>query len=331
MTGEPPTGRPLQEGSTPLVSVIIPAGNAEAFLKESIESVLIQTYQNFEIIVVDDGSIDKTRDIASGYGRKVTYLYQEHQGVSAARNRGIRSSCGDWVAFLDADDVWLPGRLEEGVEFCKNHQDVGLVFSDVELFSAEGVVLSSFLGEKSMGPRLLGGNGIVNDAFELLLDENFISTPTVMVRRDCLNAVGLFDESLHSVEDRELWLRVAAQYRIACIPKVLCRKRCHDSNISSDRLLALQSIIKVLERVAIPSRDSNQRSSLAQRARLAAAYFALGYHYFNIGDYPQARQNFVASLSMKTQAKPVVYYLATLFDRRLRTWVQGLKRRASWR
>ena len=122
----------------PIVSVIIPAYNAERFIPQAIQSVLEQTYQSYEIIVVDDGSTDKTKDILKEFEDKVCCIYQENQGPSAARNAGIKISQGRYICFLDADDIWTPDKLEVQVEFLECHPDISLVFSDHQDFDAGG-------------------------------------------------------------------------------------------------------------------------------------------------------------------------------------------------
>lgn len=236
----------------PVVSVIIPAYNAEGFIAEAIQSVLEQTYQSYEIIVVDDGSTDKTKDILKGFNSQICCLYQENRGPSAARNAGIAVSQGTYICFLDSDDLWIPHKLEAQLEFLESHQDIDLVFSDHQDFAEEDedfVVPCSFLDEK----KKRFGEGLVtevpiHDAFLKLVQENFISTPTVMLKKTCFGKVGLFDENLWSVEDRDLWLRVAVSFNLACLPRVFCKRRIHKSNISKESELTLYARIKVLEK-----------------------------------------------------------------------------------
>lgn len=314
--------------NAPLFSVIIPTYNSAAYIAEAIESVLVQTYQNFEIVVVDDGSTDGTRAILVPCSDRITYLSQANRGPSAARNLGIQHSRGELIGFLDADDIWLPNKLERQLQFMVDHMDVALVFGDVELFNEHGTVTPTFLGQKAIASRLHGGEVIIKDAFRSLLRENFITTTTVTVRRSCLREVGGFDELLRSVEDRDLWLRIAGRCPIGCVPEIVGRKRVHGHNISSNGHLATQSLIRVLEKRAIDPSISGALN-LALREQLAHLYFLLGYSHFDRQEYHEARQSFRWSLARKIEAKPIAYYLATLLGTPLVTWARRVKRQ--WR
>jgi len=127
----------------PLVSVVIPTYNCP-FLSEAIKSALTQTYENIEIIIVDDGSTDKTRETVERYHSKVQYIYQENEGVSSARNNGIRASHGDYIAFLDADDVWLPDKLKEQISVFYDKKDIGFVYCDNYYVNEELVPISNY-------------------------------------------------------------------------------------------------------------------------------------------------------------------------------------------
>lgn len=232
-----------------LVSVIIPAYNAEQFLGQAIQSVLEQTFLPHEIIVIDDGSTDRTREVMKAFGSNIRGLYQQNAGPSAARNAGIRVAQGNLICFLDADDLWTSDKIKEQINFMEKNPDIGLLCSDHEEFDGSGVVLPSFVKKKEefFGPTIIGNNPIRN-AFVKLLSLNFISTPTVMVRKECLEASGLFDESLWSVEDRDLWLRIAANFSIACMEGIYCRRRVHHLNISKEKELSVRGRIRVLEK-----------------------------------------------------------------------------------
>ena len=259
-----------------LVSVIIPAYNAEQFIEQTIQSVLGQTHPCLEIIVVDDGSTDRTQEVLKKFDGKVHCLLQQNKGPSAARNAGIQAAQGDFICFLDADDLWSPEKLEVQLAFMEANPDIALVCSDYEEFNEEAIVLSSFLAEKHhMFPTCPIVAGPLDNAFEKLVFENFVGTPTVMLRKSCLEKAGVFDEEIRSVEDRDLWLRISAWYRIACIPQIFCKKRVHQMNVSKQTELALRGKIRVLEKnwklfpQLVPDR--------MWRTHLAEAYCQLGY------------------------------------------------------
>lgn len=182
-----------------LVSVIIPAYNAEATIQQTIRSVLSQTYKNYEIIVVDDGSRDATAEIVRQYDT-VRYIYQENQGVSAARNRGLRESKGEWIAFLDADDEWHQEKLTIQMSYIGTIDNLVFI-SNVPLIVRQG--------EKKDYP-------VINPAAisyfqwrqEEFLRRNTVHTSSVVIQKDILLKVGGSDETLPNAGDRDLWLKV---------------------------------------------------------------------------------------------------------------------------
>lgn len=234
----------------PLISVIIPVYNAEEFIGQAIQSVLDQTRQAYEVIVIDDGSTDKTKEALLPFMKCITYLAQSNLGPSAARNAGIRAAKGNLICFQDADDFWMPEKLKIQSDFMEANPEVAMVFSDHEEFNEHGIVLSSYLSQKRKAfPIIPSVPGIINGPFEKLVIENFISTPTVMLRRSCLEKTGLFDEEIWSVEDRDLWLRISASFPIACIPQIFCRRRFHKANISKQKELTLGGAFESLRRI----------------------------------------------------------------------------------
>ncbi|OAG28326.1 glycosyltransferase family 2 protein [Thermodesulfatator autotrophicus] len=223
----------------PLVSVIIPTYNRKAFLKEAIESVLAQSFKNFELIVVDDGSTDDTPYLATRY--HIRYVRkQKRQGVSAARNTGIRLAKGSFIAFLDSDDLWLPEKLAKQIVFFKKNPEAVAVQTE-EIWIRRG---------KRVNPRQRHKkpSGYFFDrALELCL----ISPSGVMLKREVFDKIGLFDESFPACEDYELWLRLLARYPVFLINEPLVIKRGgHKDQLSSTpgldyfRLKALAKIYK---------------------------------------------------------------------------------------
>ena len=318
-------GKGSTSETSPLVSIIIPAFNAAGYIGDAIESALDQSYPIIEIIIVDDGSTDETRVKVGQYKDKIKYIYQDNRGVSAARNMGIRNAKGEYIAFLDSDDIWLPKKLEKQLQCFSDHSKVGLVFGDSELFNQSGTTVRSFLKERKIASLLKDGEIVIHSAFERLLDENFIPTSTVILKRDLVEGINGFDESLKSVEDRDLWLRVAWNVPIACVPEVLSRKRSHGENISSDRVEAYVSQIRVLEKVMNHPVMSEGLDQDWIRNRLAELNFDLGYSYFNRGEYPAARKSFRRSFLGKYWLKAIIYWLSTFLGSRLVGRVRRIK------
>ncbi len=194
-----------EERQMPRVSVVIPTYNRAALLKQAIDSVLAQTYTDYEIIIVDDGSTDEMADLVDRYvagpGR-VRYYYQNNRGRSAARNAGIRLAVGEFIAFLDSDDLFLPRKLEMQVAALSNQPEYGMAFSNAISIDERGNVLSS-------GPLFRAQlSGMIYPEL-LFIRGTMIMTPTVMIRARILNQVGSFDENLSMCEDLDLWRRIA--------------------------------------------------------------------------------------------------------------------------
>ncbi len=211
----------------PKVSVVIPAYNAERFVAKAIDSVLNQTYRDYEIIVVDDGSTDNTLEVLKSYGDKVRYVRQSNKGASAARNTGIRHANGKYIAFLDADDVWFSQKLEKQVKVLDERPEFGLVYSNVEFPSRQnGVVQTQFDLKRPYSGKILSK----------LIVMNAIPTSTVVARKECFEKVGLFDESLVASEDHDMWIRIATRYDATYLEDPLMMNGLHSGSLSRDEI-----------------------------------------------------------------------------------------------
>ncbi len=252
---------------TPLFSVVIPARNAEHTIAQALDSVLIQTCQEFEIIVVDDGSTDRTALVAAENGAdRVRVVSQENQGVSAARNTGIRVARGRWVSFLDADDLWLPTYLAKSRDMFVRDPEPGLVFTDAWVYDEP----AGRIRRQPMMARRRPTEELPSDPdafFSLLLAGNFVYT-SATVPKHVLEQVGGYDQELTRAEDYDLWLRIsAAGHGAAYVPGPLALYRLQGSraqSLSSDRLEMtrgeLEVLSRLLERHALPE----QHVALAQ-------------------------------------------------------------------
>jgi glycosyltransferase involved in cell wall biosynthesis/SAM-dependent methyltransferase len=220
----------------PLVSVIITSYNQARFLSDAIESVLTQTYSQFEIVVVDDGSTDDALEVVGRYPG-VRYIRQDNQGLSAARNTGLRKSNGAYLVFLDADDRLLPIALETGVDCLHGHPECGFVSGHYSLIKSDG------------SPKPLRQvHCIERDHYHALLCRNYIGMhATVMYRRVIFESVGEFNTSLKACEDYDLYLRIAARVPIYSHDKVIAEYRQHGANMSRNHQLMLESALGVLQ------------------------------------------------------------------------------------
>lgn len=194
--------------------MIIPTFNRAAFLREAIDSVLAQTEKDFELIVVDDGSTDATRDVVESYGERVRYFFQPNAGASAARNCGIKNARGQFIAFLDSDDLWQPKKLSRQIAWMKAHPEIMLCYTD-EIWIRRGVRVN----QKKIHAKTGGW------IYPLCLPRCIISPSSVLMRRELFEAVGVFDEQLPICEDYDLWLRVASRFEVGFLVAPLLVKR----------------------------------------------------------------------------------------------------------
>lgn len=201
----------------PKISVIIPTYNRSDLLREAIASVLIQSCQDFEVVVVDDGSTDDTRAVVRSFNSpKISYFFQENCGRSAARNTGIRLAGGEYIAFLDSDDIFMPNKLELQAGFLDENDSYGMVYSYAKNVDEDGQYLTHhYDGDLS---------GVIYPDM-LFIKNNFITTPTVMVRSKILSEVGGFDVRMHMCEDLDLWRRIARKYKVMQLTEFLAHIR----------------------------------------------------------------------------------------------------------
>jgi len=197
----------------PFFSVIIPTYNRRERLRAAVDSVLAQTFRDFELIVVDDGSTDGTEGLLEGYGSSLRALRQANRGVSAARNAGISIASSPHIALLDSDDLWLPGKLEMQAAYIRDHPGI-LIHQCEETWIRNGRRVNP-------GRRHIKPEGMI---FPQSLDLCLISPSSVVIRRDLLERTGLFDEALPACEDYDLWLRITLREKVGMLGKALVIK-----------------------------------------------------------------------------------------------------------
>lgn len=212
--------------SRPRVSVITPTYNRADFIGEAVESVLAQTLGDFELLVVDDGSTDNTREIMQPYleDPRVHYFEQENRGQSGARNTALAQAKGEFICFLDSDNTWEPDKLERQLVVMELHPEVDIVYGDIITINEQGDEISRDNMRRYSG-RIVA----------LLLRDNFVSINTSMIRRHCFDEVGNFDETERFATDYDLWLRFSAHYRFHYLPAYLTHYRMMENQLSSDK------------------------------------------------------------------------------------------------
>jgi glycosyltransferase involved in cell wall biosynthesis len=264
----------------PLVSVIIPTYNRAELIAPAVQSVVDQTYTKIEIIVVDDGSTDNTREVLRKYHQEVDYIYQERSERSRARNEGFRYSRGDYIAFLDSDDLWLPMKIEKQVQVLNEKSDVGLVYTDVELIDING---------NPYGGQICWDTPVRKVLYEDLMTHNVImgSTSSVMVRRQCIDRVGLFDESMNACEDLDLYRRIARYYNFHKIDLPLVKVRIHDNNTQRELTTMAkgwETIIRKISQDTPPEIEYYKNEAIIKNlSQVASLYRQNGqlHHFFS--------------------------------------------------
>ena len=293
----------------PRVSVIIPAFNAEAFIRETLDSVLAQTYANLEVIVSDDGSTDGTGNVVAQYDGRVRYIAGVHSGgVSTPRNTGALAASGSLLVFIDADDLMEPGRIAAEVRCFATHPGVGIVFSDYGEFGEnrrqqEGHFQSCPLLSRILAQAPAGSDSIALDAAtatELLLTENFGSS-SPMVRRRVFEHVAGYDPAARSSEDFEFQYRAAAVAGVGLVPRILWRKRQHPQNMSANLERVLDWKIAVRNRILATETVARRRRKL--KRRIAGWHADLAYFYTG-RDNARAIRHVLRSLRLSAMVPP---------------------------
>ena len=240
------------------VSVIMPAFNAEKTIGASVESVLGQTFENWELLVINDGSTDRTIDIMAQFNdKRIRLITQENQGVAAARNTGLRQASGEYVAFLDADDLWLPTKLEKQVAlFNRSGIQLGLVYTKHRGFIENLAQSFSMDVDASIG---------YDNLYHRLLIMDYVPTLTVMIRASLIAEIGYFREDLRGTEDWDYWIRIAKYYALERVNEELALYRISPNSLSRNKDKHAIEELKVLDRHL--SADSNIPWTVCHMAR----------------------------------------------------------------
>jgi glycosyltransferase involved in cell wall biosynthesis len=283
--------------STPSVSVIIPTHNRAHFLPTALRSVLNQTFQDLEIMVVDDASTDGTPGLRQQYqDPRIHWLRHDSiRGGGAARNAGIANTRGEYIAFLDDDDEWYPEKLARQIEVMrKRPAEVAAVYTGYLVVDrATGQVRGRMI------PRLRG-----NLHADLLKSNPIGGTSSVLLRRTCLDRVGLFDETLPSFQDRDLWIRIAREFHFDYVDQPLLNSFSHPKKVWTN----LDALIKGLEIML-----EKYGSSPAFRKQCGARYLWFGLRLCEAGQIGRGRQALLKSIALSPYGiKPYLYFLLTL-------------------
>lgn len=302
--------------SQPLVSVIIPTCNSAHYLPATLDAVFAQTWRDFEVLVVDDASTDDTEASLSPYRERIRLLRRDERGGPArARNQALREARGEFIAFVDADDLWLPSKLERQVAWLQEHPDDAVVFTDYSVFDEAGCLSESKKEECGGIPQ--------GRIFHDLLFGRFVAMSTVMLRRSCLDKVGLFDEELTGAEDYNLYLRLAHDYSFGFLDEVLLDKRWHEGNLShnygqmcGDEIINLRKIAALFPDTPLPMRRLH-----------AHTYFRFGHYDFSAGRFDIARTRFAQTIRQTPwNARAYAFWAASAMPQSWRDRLSSLNR-----
>lgn len=321
---------------SPQVSVIIPTYNRAYCLAEAIESVLSQTFQDFELIVVDDGSTDATARIICSYKERLRYIRQDNAGVSAARNAGIRAATGDWIAFLDSDDQWLPEKLAVQIEALRAYPTGVAHMVDVLIELPEGKLISAFelrglkrsFSEKTFRKRAL---------LDVLQAQFF--TSSWLLDKETVKAACAFETEMRIYEDLDLLTRVAlfGPFVISCYPGVILRRRQGDtialSNLEkTNRTESLNSSIYIYRRLMRDERLNSKERRYVKR-QLGGILHEMAVECKKKGDFRRYWQNMIMSITSDPCLRSIIRALLSLtgFYNEVKSIVSKLRGRESFR
>jgi glycosyltransferase involved in cell wall biosynthesis len=239
----------------PLVSVVIPSYNAARFVGDAVRSVLAQNYPNFEVLVIDDGSTDDTRQVMEQFAgdARVRYYYQTNRGESGARNTGIQIARGDFIAYCDADDLWEPRKLEQQMPCFNGRPELGVVYTNTVHVDVNNQPVETYQTTRY--------NGKIADK---LLLQNFVTGATSIIRKKYFDVVGGYDESLRTCQDYDMWLRLSAVCEFFYLDVVTYRYRQWPGQVSRNELMQFENSIRAREKFIKANPDLARSADLAE-------------------------------------------------------------------
>lgn len=281
----------------PVVTVIVPSYNHGAFLPATLDSIHEQTWPQIEVIVIDDGSTDDTLNILEPWRQRgVRVVQQAHLGASAARNRGIELASGEFIAFLDSDDLWpRTDMIEAALALLATHPDIGWTFGDAQPFAQHGdelrLIDTPYLqaGGYYHTPALTAERCSVTPGDLCNNDQFFIPTGTLLIRKRCFDEVGGFDAGLRMFEDTDMWMRLL-RYPVAFFPSVLLLRRVYAENISHRRWAHLEDLKTIFERYDLAAHG------VSFDFHAARAHYGTGREAWRQGQFAKAAQDFANAL-----------------------------------
>ncbi len=301
--------------NNPRVSIVIPAYNMAEYTSRCVKSILNQTYKNIEIIVVDDGSKDNTKAEMLKFGDRIKYVCKENGGACSARNFGARLAQGKYIGFLDCDDMYLPQKVELSVKFLEQNPDYGFVYSNLYYVDKDDKIfrLHAPWFKRQYQGRI---------KTKLILG-NFVGNPTVIMRKDCLDKVGLYREDIFFPADWDMWLRISEQFKAGYINKPLCSYRIVSQGCFKNLEKSEHENMIVLDSFFLRNKDVSNR--IKNRA-YANNYLSMAECYFVKENKDKARKELNKALSNDPLNLKVlsVFSLYFLFPAKLKRALQYL-------
>lgn len=285
------------------VSVVLPCCNGARWIGKAVESILAQTCENFELVIIDDGSTDDSKTIIAPYlyDKRIRYIYQDNRGFSAAINRGMKESKGIFIGFIGQDDLWMPTKLESQLRYISKHKNIDLVHSNYYIIDAKGRIMRVV---RARTPDFSRKEEVVK---RLFLD-NFIGFETVLVKRRCFDQVGFFDENMIGFSDHDMWLRIAGSFNIGYLDLYLVGKREHEFQLSQVRAEAVLRDEFLVVKKAIEYYPFLKR---VEQKKLTSLYYFLGMTLVQKGDHKKAKQQLIKVIMYQPwKLKATLVYLA---------------------
>ena len=320
------------DGESPLVSVIIPAYNAEKSITDTLDTVFAQTYRPIETIVVDDGSTDRTAETIEEYQisktnrtnrTNLTYIHQQNFGPSKARNTGIKAAKGEYIAFLDADDLWTKDKLEKQIKLFKQDPRIDVVFTDAKVtrFKNNKIQENIMFQKNRLNKEFFGHNFIVINPLEKLLKINFMLTPSVVAKKSCFKNSIFFNEKRRYAEDWELWLKMSVYFTFGYVNEVCVHVKDEGDGLSANGSGMILSMIEVLESFIKENFVGNEQLKNKFCVRhLKDTYKWAGYHLILKGNAKLARELYRKSLKESFDLRTLAYYFMSHVHYFLLSW-----------
>jgi len=288
------------------VSVVIPTYNRAHFLPEAIRSVLAQTVPVYEIIVVDDDSTDNTVEVLAPFGDKIRYFKQKNQGPSAARNYAMREAKGNWIAFLDSDDLWVPEKNQLQLEFLRQHPTIDFVFGNLTNFNEQKCDETPEILDAKVYAYFQANSAHLKDFLLQLLLCNPVPTSAALFRTTTLPQTGPLDEKMRYCEDYDFWLRLALVGQVGFVDRILVKRRMHECNAIKAYIALCEGTLKAFNRLNQNAKLSAEAQQILNR-RMTSIQYNLSSYRLKCGEFDEASAGF-AELRAKKSAGSLLWY-----------------------